>query len=1059
MLPHPTIKNPISISGDPCFVDHGFCFFRVPSLPVNYLSQLHTIHNSRTEKNNLFAHPLFLEALYLGSPELYAQYCKYLDGASLSERIVQKLFRGLERYFIRMCSRCTPYGLFAGYKVGRTGTTTNVTLGSIAEHRRHLHLDLHFLTRLSRYLQALPEVRTMIRYFPNNSLYSADGRLRYVETGATGQAGGNRISAVDASPYIDSILASAQEGARVHELAACIVSEEIDEATAQAFIETLIENQLLVSELEPAPSGTDVFADLLDKLGFLPANGIVRLNLEAVGRLLQEPKAAKAEQEEVMRLLKEIFPATEGPRLTYMDLERRGGEAVINERVVREIQANLDRLWPIFRQRVNDRLRRWKLDFIDKFGDGEVPLMIALDPELGIEYGSAEKKVGVETPLLDNLALEGVPAATEFSWSRLLKWKNRKLKEALMKREAFVITDEDIAKVGFYDLGFRLPDNAFTMGSLLAASGAAVDRGEYVFALDTCFGPGSIALMTRFANGDAAFIQKLRESVAREEAAQPNAIFAEVVHVPEARGANIVLRPPLRRYEIAYLARPAVGAEDQIAADDLFVSCVEGRIVLKSKRLMKEIIPRMTASHNFAGSDLPLYKFLCDMQTQDSNTGIAWDWEIFREDAYLPRVMYRNILLRPAIWNIDYENFSFPEPAGGTISWEQLFSIYGRMRQEWGIPAKVVIADDDQKLYIDLEDETYLRLFHHHFQQHHQLELQEFLFDADNCPVTGAEGKYAHEVIIPMSRITKPEPRPVVSMRPRRENTIRQNFPPGSEWLFLKIYCSEAMAERLLREQIGPFTEELKRDGLIQKWYFIRYDDPKPHLRLRLFHSGNPSFWATIMERVNGLVEEGVLGAGTVIQYDTYERELARYHHEQIPFSETLFQYDSEAAVEIAQLLDGVEGETLRWQAALRNVDCLLNDLGLDVPGKDRLMESLKGDYRQEFKINREGTAELDQLYRSQGKAIAALLEEAKDDENGIGELAEIFARRSARNRPVIEELIRAGGSLSHAFIASHVHMALNRMLVALHRKQELVLYHLLSRHYASQIGFMRYNQ
>ena len=87
---------------------HDFYLLRTPCFPVNYLERLADLAGVGKKEHNLFTDPLFLEALYLGSNELYTQYLKYLDGRRSADRIDSKLLHGIERYFIRMCSRCTP---------------------------------------------------------------------------------------------------------------------------------------------------------------------------------------------------------------------------------------------------------------------------------------------------------------------------------------------------------------------------------------------------------------------------------------------------------------------------------------------------------------------------------------------------------------------------------------------------------------------------------------------------------------------------------------------------------------------------------------------------------------------------------------------------------------------------------------------------------------------------------------------------------------------------------------------------------------------------------------
>src|SRR5215469_8857956 len=165
MMTYAAIKGGKPLPDDFEYTHHDFFLLRIPSFPIDYLKDIQSLRSTRTVEDNLFTSPRFLEALFLASYELYHQYQKYLQGASYSERITAKLFHGIERYFIRMCSRCTPYGLFAGYKAGRMGPATSVDLGSKDNYRKHIHLDIHYVAELGRHLQTWPEIRSKILYF------------------------------------------------------------------------------------------------------------------------------------------------------------------------------------------------------------------------------------------------------------------------------------------------------------------------------------------------------------------------------------------------------------------------------------------------------------------------------------------------------------------------------------------------------------------------------------------------------------------------------------------------------------------------------------------------------------------------------------------------------------------------------------------------------------------------------------------------------------------------------------------------------------------------------
>lgn len=78
---------------------------------------------------------VFKEMLQTASPDLY-------DSVNKDEKTDRALFSSY-RYFQRACTRCTPFGLFAGCSVGAVGEQTDVLLSDINEYRRKTRLDMN----------------------------------------------------------------------------------------------------------------------------------------------------------------------------------------------------------------------------------------------------------------------------------------------------------------------------------------------------------------------------------------------------------------------------------------------------------------------------------------------------------------------------------------------------------------------------------------------------------------------------------------------------------------------------------------------------------------------------------------------------------------------------------------------------------------------------------------------------------------------------------------------------------------------------------------------------
>ena len=68
---------------------------------------------------------------------------------------------------------------------------------------------------------------------------------------------------------------------------------------------------------------------------------------------------------------------------------------------------------------------------------------------------------------------------------------------------------------------------------------------------------------------------------------------------------------------------------------------------------------------------------------------------------------------------------------------------------------------------------------------------------------------------------------------------MKRTFSLGSEWLYFKIYCGVKTADFILVDYLKETIEQLLAQQYISKWFFIRYNDPDAHLRLR-FKIDNP---------------------------------------------------------------------------------------------------------------------------------------------------------------------------------------------------------------------------
>ncbi|RAJ80327.1 thiopeptide-type bacteriocin biosynthesis protein [Chitinophaga dinghuensis] len=1017
----------------------NFYAVRTPLLPVEYLDRLShlTPENLAAAMKELFADPILQDAIYIASPELFQEMKRWMESDSLSEKDTAKLSMSLYRYLLRMVARCTPYGLFAGCATGNVADYTSVQLGAPEEHLRHCRLDMNYVAELAASITAIPEIKEQLLFYPNNSIYASGSRFRYAAYTIRNKYRNYFLTAVNKSDYLETILRQAANGATLETIRQSIVSEENDITwyDAAEFTEELMANQLLVSELEATVTGQEFFTRLCNRLATMPEAAEITHKLSAIRDLLRQPNIHAYTQ--INQIVKELLPTTSNKDLLQTDLILHTHQNQLSTKVTDELTAEVSSLLQLARPGITPDLDQFINAFSSRYESQEVPLQLALDTEAGIGYGSNSGPGSDHTPLLDDLVLPASENNDPIQRSRMLYFQLQRLQESRAKgAQNITLTTEDITSL--IEPGTKkYPASMYTMGKLLAKDAAAMDAGDYLFDMSGCSGPSAANLLGRFCHGDAALLEHVRSVLKQEEAQQPDAIFAEIAHLPESRTGNILMRPQLRDYEIVYLAASEMPAEQQIHVDDLLVSIQSGKVRLRSKRLNKWVIPRLSTAHNYRNG-LPVYKFLCDIQHQDYHPAFSWQWLVPDDWSALPRVTYGKCILSKRMWMWRKKETTYK--AGSYMP------LIDQFCKEWELPRFVLVTEGDNELVIDLNCIAARHLLGKIMDKSTQVMLQEFLQTPDQCWVTGPGGHYTNEIILPLMNEEGAIGLPVVS--PNKPD-IQRSFLTGGEWLYVKLYCGSRTAEDMLREILQPLVQSLQEDEIIEKWFFIRYTDPDHHLRIRFYNSSRPDFWQIVLQRLYAALQEAE-NALLIhkVQTDTYVREIERYGVQTMDFSESVFHIDSDFVLAITQLLDEEAGEDYRWKLGVVGTDQLLDIFGFTMEEKSKYMQQLQQGFFLEFKGNKALQQLLNDKYRKESAELHTMLS---------GELPEEVLALMEQRKVRMQSAIAAQGNIEkYELLSSYIHMFLNRFLLAGQRKHELVIYHFLDRYYQSQQARMK---
>jgi thiopeptide-type bacteriocin biosynthesis protein len=1052
---------------------------RTPLLPFDALDDApgrQTRAEGRAWLARALARPGIREAIHLASPRVEAAIDGWLAEPEAQES--RRLEPVLVSYVLRAAGRPTPFGLFAGWTTGTVGaaaSSTALRLEPTARYRRHSRLDLDYLVDLAEAIGRDRLQRRAVPHRPNSSLHEAGDRLHLAESRSTGGHRSYHLVSIEPTPYLRATLERAGwggpgGGVLLDELADALVDDDITPEDAWAYIDELVDRQVLIPHLGPALSASDPGLHLAGRLATAPATADFARPLvdahAALAALDEQPVGSGADHHQryatVTAALQSLPGRVPEHGVVRVDLEKPAEEAVLGPEVVAAIRQGIELLQRLA-PRHDSGLDRFREDFAARYGRRSVPLAEALDEEAGIGFERLESPPAEAPDLLGDIPFPQVAGsgAPDERWTSRDAALLRRIGTALWNQaQEIELTPTDIAELESQagDRRPPLPDALAAVARLAARSSADLASGRFMVYIPFAGGPSGAQLLGRLCTADKALLAGVEAHLRAEEARRPDAIFAEIVHLPEGRFGNVLVRPMLRRYEIPYLGHSGAPPDVQIPVSDLLVSVRDDRIVLESASLGVEVLPRLTSAHLHSRPGLPVYRFLARLQYQGVIPEVGWDWGALTTAPHLPRVVAGRIVLATARWRL----------AGPDLAWwkapARRAEALAAWRAAWRVPRFVALLDGEDELPVDLDSELALDALAHHLRDRPSATLVELFPGPDDLCVTGPEGSFVHDLIVPfVSRLpdsSTPEDRPAARVG-GRPKPGRRRFPPGSEWLYAKLYTGPAAADRVLLGMVAPLAAQARASGAADRWFFVRYADPDPHLRVRF--GGDPARLGAEVRRALEAAAAPLLENGVIwrLQFDTYERELERYGGSAtIELVEEIFTADTEAAVDI---LSGPARATvgdLRWRAVLAGITRLVADLGLNAAEQRRLAQESCAGYGAEFHVDGNFRRAVSRRFRRERPALERLLaavgglERATSPEERA--VVEALERRSARVGPIAAELdqLAAAGRLAVSKVdlaASLAHMHANRLLRAAPREQELVIYEFLARLWAAR--------
>lgn len=709
------------------YIPYDSCILRTPLFPISDIEKSENIES-------VIANNIFSEAIYLSSSSLYEKVYKRCD--AITERVQNSLLR----YYSRACTRATPYGLFAGcdiLTVDMTQGVSSVILSDISDYETYTRIDMNILCELARFLEKDEIVQKKLTYHINSTLYSNGLGYNYIEYSLDSYKRKYTLSLVSKSYYLDKIieLLMDKQSLSYNDLIKYLIKMKVDKDVAESFVADLIKEGILVSCLEPSVVGKDYIYQLIDNLKLLDISAHPFLELEEG---LREIDMIPLGQRIVnYDALVNKFIKNNDSSIYHVDTKNTIASGVIGKDIIEVVLECADFLLDI-EQEKKSPINLFINKFYERFEEEEVPLSIALDPQVGIEYGVWHNTNGDINPLINDIPLPENRTYTQSTINFFQQILMDKYDQALINNENTIDLKGCLGnklqlekdKINFF----------YTIFSVVNSSPIQIHMRSIV---DSSY----VKLASRFQYLSPK-IKELIDSISNYEETKlsKNCIYAEILHLPEDRIGNIQMHPINRAYAIPYLSNaPTCENLKIIPISDILISTPNGkRVRLWSKKYKKEICPILSTAHNYSYG-LPLYAFLCELDSYNKQAyNFHWgEWSNGKK--YLPRVCYgKNIILCPAQWRLKHDDCLKIIDCLSCDD-ECISSIY----DTYGLPTTFFIVEGDNKLFVDLKVSNLKKMFCHYIKSKNNILLEECLYDFhEKGFVTKDNDVFANEILI-----------------------------------------------------------------------------------------------------------------------------------------------------------------------------------------------------------------------------------------------------------------------------------------------------------------------
>lgn len=883
--------------------------------------------------NMLNKTPFLKEIIAVASNSLYDS----ISNISLSskEKDKKKVIKGVFRYLNRSSIRTTPFGLCAKVGVGHFDNSNNTLVTDDKHTQRRVEADIEWVNKLKLRLESDIYIVKNLDIKLNQGILIKGNRakLNYSSMATNKFSDNYTTTTISYNDVIENIFSLTKNKINFDKLCNKINSmyEEATKEIIEDLLMQLISQEYLITDFEIHNNEPNPLHYLNSVLKSKAPDEKISKKIDIVLEKIEEYQESSWDTgidhyTSLVSFMKSIVINKNYIKIDLIDEATFSLHKNIKFKID-EVTKYLCDLAYLNNEDSKQMLSDYHNKFLENYGlDREVKILELLDEDLGIGPPSSYE---YPPPVLVD------DGAIQFRSRKVDEYIFNLVSNAILKEEYEVrlenykmpfdnkISDHHLPNS--LDVYFHLNDEQLILSSNPYSLGAGTTMGRF----------------TKYFN---EYYEEWKNILTTMNRGYEDEIWVEVQSTPISRHTENISRN-LKRSSYEINIKNTCNNSNNIDLDDIVVISDHHRLYLKSISLNKIIKP---ISSNMLNPNLTpnVNRLLLEIGYQDIGESFPYHFTNINNMnlPFLPRITFKGVVLVPAKWNI------FQYEINSLDSFESFVNSFTEVSNQKKVPKIVYMSNFDNKILFNLNNMEHLYQLYTEFKKINvssSITFEETFFNEGN------KQSIQHELVFSLTKSQMPtQKNHTNSYSHLIPNTIRYKE-PFNEWIYLKLYISEERENEFLSTYLREYVNSQE---WFDKFFYMRYRDPKFHIRLRfkapknnLIDIGLPQ----ILSWISKIKDTGIIND---FEFSTYNREVERYGGVKvIDDAESVFFADSLLSLELLNIANKYRFVNLDYVYML-SINNYLSKFNFSTNQKlDWLNQRINyKDYLKEFRKNKD---------------------------------------------------------------------------------------------------------